>query len=152
MEQIFRWCSDHLAAIALAIPTLIQIAPIKIDPWTRLFKWIGKVLTADVSKEIKQVRKDFTEDIADLKKLHAAQQEDIDSNEIDRIRFEVLDFANSCRNGRKHSKDEFEHIITINKKYQRLLAKTGAENGVFDAEYDYIYDIYKRCQRENTFL
>ena len=152
MEQIFRWCMDHLPAIALAIPTVIQIAPIKIDPWTWMFKWIGKILTSDVSKEIKQVRKEFSDEIADLKNLHAEQQEAIDNNEIDRIRYEVLDFANSCRNGRKHTKDEFEHIIVLNKKYQRLLTKTGAENGVFDAEYEYIYDIYKRCQRENTFL
>ena len=46
------------------------------------------------------------------------------TDEKDRIRYEVLDFANSCRNGRRHTKDEFQHIIDLNDKYEVLLDKT----------------------------
>ena len=59
----------------------------------------------------------------------------IDENEMDRIRWEVLDFANACRNHIKHTKDEFHHIISLNEKYHNLLDKYQDENGVFDAEY-----------------
>ena len=76
----------------------------------------------------------------------------IDENEIDRIRWEVLDFANSCRNKRRHTKDEFDHIISQNDKYHKLLDKYDMENGVFDAEYAYILRLYKKCQDENDFL
>lgn len=163
MQQFVSWCLDHLPAIIAAIPTFIQISPIKIYPWTRLFKWIGRTITADVSEEIKEIRTDVSteikeirtdvfDEIREVKKLQTEQQATIDNNEIDRIRFEVLDFANSCRNGRKHTQDEFEHIIVLNRKYKGLLQKTQAENGVFDAEYEYIYEIYRMCQRENKFL
>ena len=83
----------------------------------------------------------------DLKSLSL----DIDENEKDRIRWEVLDFANSCREGRRHSKDQFQHIITLNDKYKKLLKKTEDKNGVFDAQYDFIQRIYKEVQRKNDF-
>ena len=76
----------------------------------------------------------------------------IETNEKDRIRWEVLDFANSCRNGRRHTKDEFQHIITLNDKYKDLLKKTNDKNGVFDSEYDYIKDLYAERQQKNDFL
>ena len=76
----------------------------------------------------------------------------VDENEKDRIRWEVLDFANSCRNGRRHTKDEFQHIITLDGKYKALLKKTGDTNGVFDAEYQFIRELYAERQRKNDFL
>lgn len=79
-------------------------------------------------------------------------EKQIDDNEKDRIRYEVLDFANSCRNRRKHTKDEFEHIVVLKDKYDRLLEKTGDSNGVFNLEYEYILSLYKQCQIDNDFL
>lgn len=81
-----------------------------------------------------------------------AMESAADEDEKDRIRYEVLDFANSCRNKRKHTEDEFRHIVTIKDKYDTLLKKTGDTNGVFTMEYEYILEIYKQCQREDSFL
>ena len=80
------------------------------------------------------------------------QEKSIDANEKDRIRHEVLSFANSCRKKERHTKDEFDHIITLKAKYDVLLKKTGDSNGVFDLEYEFIREIYATCQRENSFL
>ena len=82
--------------------------------------------------------------LGDLEKAVKNMERTIDENEKDRIRWEVLDFANSCRNGREHSKDEFQHIITIVGKYEGLLKKTGDKNGVFTAEYKYIMRLYNQ--------
>ena len=87
--------------------------------------------------------------------LHNTIQEmnkDIDENEKDRIRWQVLDFANSCRNGRRHTKDEFQHIITLNDKYTELLKRTNDKNGYFDEEYKYIQELFRDCQNKNNFL
>ena len=73
-------------------------------------------------------------------------------NEKDRIRWEILDFANSCRNNIRHTKDEFQHIVDLNDKYIDLLVKTEDKNGVFEAEYEYIKKIYKERQEKNDFL
>ena len=76
----------------------------------------------------------------------------IDANEKDRIRWEILDFANSCRNERKHSRDEFQHIVDLNDKYKRLLQKTEDSNGVFNIEFKYIQDLYAERLAKNDFL
>jgi hypothetical protein len=84
----------------------------------------------------------------DLKEVKLQQLTD----EKDRIRYEVLDFANSCRNKVKHTRDEFQHIIDLNDKYEKLLKRTNDTNGVFTEEYKYIVNIYHKCQAENNFL
>ena len=139
-QQILNWIGQHIIHILLVLSVFIQIAPIKINPWTSLIKWIGRSLTSNINDKLIKMEND-------LKSLSF----DIDENEKDRIRWEVLDFANSCREGRRHSKDQFQHIITLNDKYKKLLKKTEDKNGVFDAQYDFIQRIYKEVQRKNDF-
>ena len=139
-QQILNWIGQHIIHILLVLSVFIQIAPIKINPWTSLIKWIGRSLTSNINDKLIKMEND-------LKSLSF----DIDENEKDRIRWEVLDFANSCREGMRHSKDQFQHIITLNDKYKKLLKKTEDKNGVFDAQYDFIQRIYKEVQRKNDF-
>lgn len=140
-QDIINWIGQHIVTILLVLSFFIQIAPIKINPWSSLIKWIGKTLTFNLNQKLKTLE-------VSLGTLSAS----IDENEKDRIRWEILDFANSCREGRKHTKDQFQHIITLNDKYSNLLKKTGDKNGVFDAEYDYIQSIYKERQQKNDFV
>ena len=134
-EKVLRWAADHWGSILVALSLFIQWTPsIKWNPWTSLFKWIGNVINGDIRKKIDSMAKA------------------IDDNEKDRIRWEVLEFANSCRNDTKHSKDEFEHIVALNEKYKTLLEKTKDSNGVFEAEYEYIVELYKERLRKNDFL
>lgn len=142
MSQTINWILDHWGFCAFALTCIIQITPvIKWNPITSLLTWIGRAINKDVMHEVKEV-----------KEVQKQQQITIDENEKDRIRFEVLDFANSCRNDHKHTKDEFQHIIVLVDKYEKLLLKTNDKNGVFESEYEYIMEIYKECQRENSFL
>jgi len=88
----------------------------------------------------------------ELKLAIKEQDKKIDQNEKDRIRYEILDFANSCHNGRNHTRDEFEHIIALNDKYKILLERTHDENGVFNIEYKYIDKLYSEKKENKTFL
>ena len=139
--QIIEWIGNHVVAVLLVLSVFIQIAPIKINPWSSLIKWIGKTLNSRLQQEILKINNI-------IKNISS----DIDQNEKDRIRWQVLDFASSCREGRLHTKDEFQHIIALNDKYKKLLAKTDDKNGVFDEEYKYIQEIYHKRQQKNDFL
>lgn len=141
MEEVLTWCAEHWEMIALGLSTIVEIAPIKVRPWSALLKWIGRATNGEVVQRLQRL-----EDRAD------EQRKSIDENEMDRIRWEVLDFANACRNHVKHTKDEFQHIISLNAKYHKLLDKYKQENGVFDAEYEYILVLYKQLQHTNDFL
>lgn len=127
IENIWPW----LLAAALAC---VEISPIKINPLQSILQFIGNGLLGGIKQQLSEMR------------------QDIDENEMDAIRWEVLSFANSCRHGQRHTKDEFEHVIRQNTKYHNLLKRTNRENGVFDLEYKYIVDIYQRRQKDNDFL
>ena len=141
MQTFLAWCAEHWAELALGLSVVVEISPIKINPWSSVLRWIGRVINADVVQRLQRLEERADE-----------QRESIDENEMDRIRWEVLDFANACRNHVRHTKDEFQHIIALNGKYHRLLEKYKMENGVFDAEYDYILELYKELQHNNEFL
>lgn len=135
------WITSHIIWIVLAFSVFFEITPIKIHPLSALIKWIGNKLNAGQDAQIKE-----------LIKVTDKLQITVDENEKDRIRWEILDFANSCRNGHKHSRDEFQHIIALNDKYRELLNRTGDRNGVFEMEYDWIMDIYRERLEKNDFL
>ena len=144
MQEVLNWIKFNFPTIGwilLVLSIFIQITPIKINPWSALFKWIGKMITNNACSKIDGL-------IIKVDQLEAS----IDANEKDRIRWEILDFANSCRNDRKHSRDEFQHIVDLNDKYKRLLKKTGDANGVFDIEFKYIQDLYAERLAKNDFL
>ena len=163
MERFFNWLADNWLEVSLVSSWVIQVSPIKINPWTSLLKWLGKAINAGTEKKIEEmqdrfenklseIKNQFEKELSEVKRQLAEQMVTIDENEKDRIRNEVLSFATSCRRGIHHTKDEFDHIITIHKKYESLLQKTSDENGVFTEEYDFILEIYHECQRENKFV
>lgn len=148
MRQILEWCGQNIVAVLIGLSALIQIAPIKINPWSTLLKWIGDKTNQELNKKIGDMNKKIDDLANDMNELSQQRKED----EKDRIRWEILDFANSCRHGRKHTQDEYEHIIELNDKYNKLLKDTKDENGVFKAEYEYIQKLYKERQEKNDFL
>ena len=136
--------NEILGSVTLIIAFLgvfVEITPIKINPISSLLKYCGSKLNEDLRNDIKDMK-------SDIEKL----DNKVDANEIDRIRWEILDFSNSCRNKRKHTRDEFLHIIELNQKYHKIIKEKGIENGQIDLEYDFIENIYKKCLENNTFL
>lgn len=135
--DIVKWILAGLAILG----TCFEIAPIKINPISFIFKWIGNKLMAEVIEQLKEVQNKVN-----ALELQAAQ------DEVDKIKSEILKFGKSCRNKEKHTQKQFEQIIYLNKKYEDLVKKYNIDNGVLEIEYEYILSIYKRCQHEGTFL
>ena len=140
-QQVWTWIGTHLWQILLFGSVFIQISPLKIDPWSKIFKWIGKVMVGEACGKIDTL----------INKFDSLDNE-VKENEKDRIRWEILAFANSCHKGDKHTKDEFSHIIELNDKYKKLLRQTKDSNGVFAAEYKYIYELYEKLNKNNAFI
>ena len=120
---------------------LIEITPIKLNPLTSILAWIGNRMNGKLIAKVDNLEK----------KTDALDQK-IDMNEIDRIRWEILSFAGSCRTGQRHTKDEFEHIISLHEKYNKILEEHDMKNGLVTIEYEYIEDIYRHCLEKNSFV
>jgi len=98
-------------------------------------KELSKKHEEDTKNSIKHdelIRKD----LANLTHMFVEKQ-------IDDMRFEILDFASAISLGRQYSKEQFDHVITIDKKYQKILAENGLENGQVTASMEVIMEIYK---------
>ena len=134
MVEGFNIDGGHVALIIAAASLFFEVSKIKVNPITFVLRWAGKRMF-----EPFEIRLD-------------AVEKKIDENEIDRIRWEILEFANTCRKGERHTKDEFTHIIAQNDKYHKILNAYNMTNGQIDADYEYIEGLYKRCQEQNDFL
>lgn len=69
--------------------------------------------------------------------------EQIDENEKDRLRFEILSFAGDLRNGIFKTRQEFETIFIFHDKYETIIEKLKEHNGYLDTEFEYIKEKYK---------
>lgn len=87
-----------------------------------------------------------------LDEMEASQQKSNDMQTVQTIRSHILDFANSCFNKKRHTKQEFENIIDENTRYEELVKKYGIKNNVYKEDYDFILKIYHKCQEEGSFL
>ena len=80
--------------------TIIQITPIKLNPWTALAKAIGRAINADVLDELKDVRSRLDDHI----------QMDAEGK-ADERRTRILHFNNELVRGIPHTKEEFIDIM-----------------------------------------
>lgn len=92
--------------VLLGVLTMIgiEISPIKINPFTWLGKICGKLLGID-----------------DLNKKITKVDEKVDINERDRIRYEILQFSGSLRNGLTRTGNDYQHIEELYQKYHEVL-------------------------------
>ena len=139
---------NGMVSLGVVLSIFVEITPIKINPVSTLLKFIGSNINADFKAEISAVKTEIETTKESVQKI----DNKVDNNEIDRIRWEILDFANTCRNKRKHTREEFLHIIALNEKYHKILDERGETNGQIDIEYDYIESIYRKCLENNSFL
>ena len=133
--------ADNALSIIAILSVFFELTPIKINPISSLLKYIGAKLNEDVIAEVTSMKEE-------IKKI----DDKVDQNEIDRIRWEILDFANSCRNQQKHTREEFLHIIDLNQKYHAIIDEKEIKNGQIDIEYGFIEKLYNRCLEDNSFL
>ena len=133
--------AGNATLLFVILASLVEVTPIKINPITSVLRWIGNKINGPLMDRLDDQDKK-SDDLRDT----------IDDNEIDRIRWEILAFSNSCRQGQRHTLDEFDHIIELNEKYHNILKRRNLTNGKIDLEYNYIVKIYKYCQEKNNFL
>ena len=97
MLQIFK--GEQIAAWAfvliIALLSIVQISPMKINPWDNIFQWIGNKLNAERDEEMKQLHKQVRE------------------LWINNHRQYILSFARECRSEIPHSAEEWSHVLNL---------------------------------------
>lgn len=121
--------------------TLFEIVPIKINPWSTLFRWIGKAING----ELKEQLSDLSSDVSELKS-------DFEMKKAEDMRWEILEFANTCRIGNEHSKDEWRHVMNQVSEYEEYTERKGITNGVIEEDTRFLRELYHERNIRNDFL
>ncbi len=140
--------AKNAALLVVGLLSCVEFSKIKINPLSAILNWLGGRINGPLIEKIDALDKKQDEQKKSIDDLRDTQ----DDNEIDRIRWEILEFAHSCRKKEKHTLDEFNHIIELNGKYHRILERRKLQNGIIDLEYNYIVQVYEKCQQEGSFL
>lgn len=100
---------------ALAIlMTVVQISPIKFDPWSRIAKAFGTCINSELYQKIDIISAQQLENKRLLDK-HIADDE---AKTADRNRARILQFNNELLRDIPHTKEEFIELLTVIDAYR----------------------------------
>lgn len=132
--------SGGVGAVLLIALTLVEFTPIKINPLSAIFKWVGKRLNGEQSEKLNALTSDFEK----FKK-------DFEVKNANDLRWSILGFASSCRKGDRHSREEWKHVIDQMAFYESYVEEKGITNGVIREDTKYLRNLYHKISTENDF-
>lgn len=116
------------SGLLLIVLTLVQLAPIKVNPWNAIAATIGRALNKDV---------------IDL----------IEKREAETARYRIIRFNDEIRHDVRHTEEHFTQIIGDIDTYERYCREHPKfPNGKAVRSVANIRKIYDKCCEENTFL
>lgn len=87
--------------------TLVQIAPIKLNPWGSLAKFIGHALNAEVLERQKATQKKLDD--------HISTDDERNANSL---RTQILRYNRELLEDRKHTLEDFIEILAVIDEYE----------------------------------
>lgn len=141
--------------IVVILMSLIQVAPLKLNPWTAIFKWISGIINKPILAKIDELNKRIDEvnnKINDIEKDLDDHIVASDRESLQRVRSSILSFGSSVISGRNYHKEQFDFIISECDKYERYCKEKEIVNGVADATIKEIRRVYSIRLSEDGFL
>ena len=110
--------------LLILILSVVQISPLKLNPWDGIFSWLGGKLNGKITKQVQDLW-------------------------INTHRQTLLTFARECRAGVEHSADEWAYTLNVADEYEAFCEKYDVTNGVVRADTRYIRELYHELSREH---
>lgn len=124
LSSMINQCGSAL----LVVLTIIQLVPIKVNPWSYIARAIGRTLNAEVMEEISKDR-------------------------ATTARYRILRFDEELRHKGRHTKDHFDQLLKDIDTYERYCKDhPNFPNGQAVSAIGNIKRTYERCRVENSFL
>ena len=121
---------------------MIQIAPIKIDPWSALAGFIKKYLIGDIAKKLDSIATKVDQLESQFQESRALQ-----------ARTHILRFADELYNKKEHSKEYFDDILEDIDMYDKYCKKHPEfENSKTIMSAGLIKTTYDKLMKEHKFL
>lgn len=145
LGEIAGWSGGGL----LLLLTFIQIAPIKVNPWSAIVRGIGKALNGDVLKKLDVLEAGQVEAI---NRLNEHIRIDDDRN-ADTHRTRILHFNTELLRGNKHTQEDFVEVLTEIDFYEHYCREhPDYENNRAVLAIENIKRVYKELMENGGFL
>ena len=130
-EIMSKFNAGYLTIGIVVLLSLIEISPLKLNPWDRLLSWVGSKLNSATEKRL------------------AAVEKQLRSMWINDHRHCILTFAREARAAIAHSADEWTNVLNIAKEYEKYVDANGITNGIITQDTAYIRNLYQELSRDH---
>ena len=130
-EIMSKFNAGYLTIGIVVLLSLIEISPLKLNPWDRLLSWIGSKLNSTTEKRLADVEKQLR------------------SMWINDHRHCILTFAREARAAIAHSADEWTNVLNIAEEYEKYVDANGITNGIITQDTAYIRNLYQELSRDH---
>ena len=138
IEDVIKWVVVGL----LGGSVLIEISPIKINPWKWIARSIGKAVNGDVIAEVESLKKDVN-----------ALREESDERAAKDCRVRILRFGDEILHDKRHSKEHFDQILQDITDYEQYCeSHPNFKNNMTTMTTAHIKSTYGKCLQNHSFL
>ena len=142
------YASDILAVLAM-FSIVIEVAPIKINPWSFLANKLGKAFNKEVLNEISTLKSRVDTLDERVQQSEALQSE----RDAKTARTNILRFGDEIRIGTRHSKESFDEILSDITEYESYCSThQDFKNNRTKSTEKIIIEVYEHCLRTDSFL
>lgn len=139
---------DYVLIILLVL-SVIQITPIKINPWSYLARHIGRAINGEVMAEMKTIQNDLSDVHTEIDKM----QKNGEKKEADDARNRILRFDDELRIHQKHSREFFDQILDDVDFYEKFCdTHEHYKNSKADSAIKNIRKVYDIVKETNDFI
>lgn len=122
--------------------TLVQIAPIKLNPWTWIAKAVGRAINAEVIDRVGKLEND----VQTIKK-------NTEEHEAKSARVRILRFGDEILHNVKHSQEHYNQVLLDITEYEEYCRQHPEfRNNVTGITTKRIMATYEKCLKDNSFL
>lgn len=142
--------------LVLLLSFIVQISPIKVNPWSKLARALGKALNGEILDKLTEADNRQTQLSQQVMHIEESLAQHIaDSDEQDTIsrRLRILRFGDEVTHGIRHSKDHFDQILEDITAYAKYCDKhPDFKNDMTVITTKRIKDVYAACLVDNDFM
>jgi hypothetical protein len=136
---------EAIAAVIIALlagTTIVQIAPIRINPWSWIAKAIGRAINGEVIQKVDNLEKDLR-----------SFKEDTKEETAKGCRIRILRFGDEILHDVHHSKEHFDQILLDITEYENYCREHPEfKNNMTAITTSRIKSTYEQCLEDHSFL
>ena len=99
----------------VAVLSLLEIAPVKINPWRAVARAIGRAINGEVLESVEDVKRAQQ----DTRKALDEHIQSDDERNADTLRMRILHFNNELLRGDRHTREDFIEILAVIDAYEQ---------------------------------